>query len=172
MLGRRRTATGRRDLGQGLVEFAVVLPVFLAMCMGIVDLGRAVWANDTLSAASREAARYASVHGGADVITCPTGPSLTGSPATGCPSWSPDSKEPTRTVARGYLVAPGSSVTVTVCYYVTTPCTGNTDETAATNDRGAFVTVKVSSRIDLFLPSLLGMSGFNMSSTSTVIVNN
>ena len=162
----------RREGGQGLVEFAVVVPVFLLLCIGTLDIGRAVWANDSLANAAREGARYASVHGGSDITACPTGPSLAGAPLSGCPTWSPDSKEPTRISTRGSLVAPGSDIVVSVCYYATTPCTGNTDQSGASNDRGAFVTVTVTSRLNLVLPSLVGMEGFDLSGSSTVIVNN
>lgn len=52
---RRRHRTKRR--GQTLVEFALILPVFILVLMGILDLGRAVYYNATLSNAAREAAR-------------------------------------------------------------------------------------------------------------------
>jgi hypothetical protein len=162
----------KRSRGQGLVEFALVLPIFLAMVFAIIDMGRVVWATDSLSNAAREGARYASVHGAALVTSCPTGPNLTGAPASGCPTWTPDSKEPTRIATRSFLIAPGSSVVVKVCYYTTTPCTGNTDETKATNGRGEYVTVTVTSRVNLILPAILGFSHFDVSGNSTVIVNN
>lgn len=43
--------------GQALVEFALVLPVFLLVLMGILDLGRAVYYSSTLSNTARETAR-------------------------------------------------------------------------------------------------------------------
>lgn len=52
---RRRNGTKTR--GQTLVEFALILPVFILVLMGILDLGRAVYYNATLSNAAREAAR-------------------------------------------------------------------------------------------------------------------
>ncbi|HEX6139533.1 MAG TPA: TadE family protein [Candidatus Limnocylindria bacterium] len=47
----------RRSRGQSLVEFALILPIFLLVLMGILDLGRAVYYSSTLSNAAREAAR-------------------------------------------------------------------------------------------------------------------
>ena len=47
--------------GQSMVEFALVLPIFLLMLFGLVDMGRLVYANTTMSQAAREAARVASV---------------------------------------------------------------------------------------------------------------
>jgi hypothetical protein len=47
--------------GQTLVEFALVIPVFLAILFGLVDLGRFVVTDNILSQAAREGARLASV---------------------------------------------------------------------------------------------------------------
>jgi Flp pilus assembly protein TadG len=43
--------------GQTLVEFALILPVFLLLLLGIMDLGRAVYDSSTLSNSAREGAR-------------------------------------------------------------------------------------------------------------------
>lgn len=51
----------RRARGQSLVEFALVLPVFFILLFGLIDMGRFVYMNSTLSQAAREAARVASV---------------------------------------------------------------------------------------------------------------
>jgi hypothetical protein len=45
--------------GQGLVEFALVLPVCLLAVIGVFDVGRLVYANSALSQAAREGARLA-----------------------------------------------------------------------------------------------------------------
>lgn len=50
-------ARSDRSRGQALVEFALVVPIFLLVLMGIFDLGRAVYYSSTLSNAAREAAR-------------------------------------------------------------------------------------------------------------------
>lgn len=47
--------------GQGLVEFALVLPLFLLMVMGIIDGGRVIFAFNQMSQATRDVARVASV---------------------------------------------------------------------------------------------------------------
>lgn len=57
-LSRRRHA--RR--GQALVEFALVIPVFLLLLIALFDLGRAVFAYNTLTNAAREGARIAIVN--------------------------------------------------------------------------------------------------------------
>lgn len=50
-----------RPRGQALVEFALILPVFILMLVGLFDLGRAVYGFNTVSNASREAVRLAIV---------------------------------------------------------------------------------------------------------------
>jgi Flp pilus assembly protein TadG len=56
---RRRRGTKR---GQALVEFALVLPIFILLLVAIFDLGRAVFAYNTLTNAAREGARMAIVN--------------------------------------------------------------------------------------------------------------
>jgi Flp pilus assembly protein TadG len=51
----------RHRRGQTLVEFALVLPLFVLIAVGIFDLGRAIFYYHTLLNASREAARQAVV---------------------------------------------------------------------------------------------------------------
>jgi Flp pilus assembly protein TadG len=51
----------RRD-GQALVEFALVLPIFLLIVFGVFDLGRGVYAYNTVANAAREGARVAAVN--------------------------------------------------------------------------------------------------------------
>ncbi|MHB9033943.1 MAG: TadE family protein [Anaerolineae bacterium] len=46
-----------RSKGQELVEFALILPVLLALLLGIMELGVAVLNYNTMSNAAREAAR-------------------------------------------------------------------------------------------------------------------
>ena len=56
----RRRSHGRR--GQALVEFALVLPIFILLLVAIFDLGRAAFAYNTLTNAAREGARMAIVN--------------------------------------------------------------------------------------------------------------
>ena len=57
----RAGSTGRRTPGQTLVEFALVLPIFFLLLFGLLDVGRLVYMNSTLSQAAREAARLGAV---------------------------------------------------------------------------------------------------------------
>lgn len=56
---RRGRRSGR---GQALVEFALVMPIFILLLVAIFDLGRAVFAYNTLTNAAREGARMAIVN--------------------------------------------------------------------------------------------------------------
>ena len=47
--------------GQALVEFALVIPIFLLLLFGLIDVGRLVYMNSVLSQAAREGTRLASV---------------------------------------------------------------------------------------------------------------
>jgi Flp pilus assembly protein TadG len=52
----------RHERGQGLIEFALVIPIFLLVLVALFDLGRAVFAYNTLTNAAREGARMAIVN--------------------------------------------------------------------------------------------------------------
>jgi hypothetical protein len=60
-MGSGRRSGSRRDgqTGQGLVEMAMVLPVFMLAVFGLFDVGRLVYTNSALSQAAREGARLA-----------------------------------------------------------------------------------------------------------------
>ncbi len=60
--------TKRHRKGQGLVEFALVMPIFLTLIMGIVEFSRLMIIYTGAATASREAARY-----GASVGVGPSG---------------------------------------------------------------------------------------------------
>lgn len=52
----------RRDSAAGtLVEFAIVFPILVVLTFGVIELGFAFYAQNTLTAAAREGARYAVV---------------------------------------------------------------------------------------------------------------
>jgi hypothetical protein len=96
--------------GQTLVEFALVLPVFILLLFGLIDGSRYVYMNIVLSQAAREGARTAAVEaywiGSADPSCGSTGgpvcrPSVTG--AT-------NSLEADVTAAANRMVAPFGAV--------------------------------------------------------------
>jgi Flp pilus assembly protein TadG len=142
-----------------MAEFALIVPVLLTMIFGIVDLGRVIWANDMVSNAAREGARYASVHGDSELTV-------------------DASKDDIRAHTVDQLIAAGNDPVVEVCYSTvaiaasTTGCTGNTDGPGAVNERGALVTVRVTTTVPILTGSLLGLGDFTITGTSTVLINN
>ncbi len=57
------------QLGQGMAELAVILPLLLVILFGTLDLGRAFYTYIGLTNAAREAARYAAVNDSSASIT-------------------------------------------------------------------------------------------------------
>jgi len=60
-LSRRRRLSVLR--GQGLLEFALVIPIFMLLVLGVLEFGRYMTALITINTSSREAARYGSAVG-------------------------------------------------------------------------------------------------------------
>lgn len=58
----------RRPRGQALVEFALILPIFILLLVGVFDLGRGVYVFSTVNNAAREAVRLAIVDQNCDAI--------------------------------------------------------------------------------------------------------
>jgi Flp pilus assembly protein TadG len=59
---RRSSSDAARDRGAAAVEFALLLPLLLLLVFGIIDFGRALNAQVTLTQAAREGARLASLN--------------------------------------------------------------------------------------------------------------
>jgi len=72
----RRFSGMRRDRGAAAVEFALMLPVLLLIVFGIIDFGRALNAQVTITQAAREGARL-------DALNQPNVVSRTQAAATG-----------------------------------------------------------------------------------------
>jgi Flp pilus assembly protein TadG len=51
-----------KQRGQSLVEFALILPIFIFLAVVIFDFGRAVYYYSTIHNAAREGARYGVIH--------------------------------------------------------------------------------------------------------------
>lgn len=140
----------RGERGQSLVEFALILPIFLLLLVGIFDLGHVVWSNDALTNAAREAARFAIVNGNQ--------------------AQTPASRQDVKNAAINWAANVGTNVSATVCWSAPgLPCSGDTD--TGTADRGQLVTVTVTANVRLAAPSFFGFGGFPLSSTTTMLVN-
>jgi hypothetical protein len=191
----------QRSRGQALVEFAVVLPVFIVAILGIFDFGRVIWARNMLETAARSGARYAIVHGDTNGQTCPVGPAegkwvdLGSAPAapdtwTTCPypacplahrsgdtcsNW-PVTGSPSYNLRQSIYDAAKNAVVaggsnVTVTACYGTSCSGNTDISPATTVRSTAITVQITSTMNLVVPSLLHLGSFTVVGTSTMYIN-
>jgi Flp pilus assembly protein TadG len=91
----RRPGRGDRDRGATAVEFALLLPMLLLLVFGLIDFGRALNAQITLTQAAREGARLAALGGQLSAVVSRTQTAATGLSSsqvsvtvTACPSGS------------------------------------------------------------------------------------
>jgi hypothetical protein len=68
---RRRAKHKPTSRGQALVEFALIMPLFVMVLTGVIVLGIIVFYNQQLTNAAREGARFAAIHSASDPF-CPT----------------------------------------------------------------------------------------------------
>ena len=61
---------GRRANGQSLVEFALVFPIIVLLVAACIEIGRAVFAYNTIANAARQGARVAIVNQLEDITDC------------------------------------------------------------------------------------------------------
>ena len=59
----------RNAVGSVAVEFALLLPVYIAMIFGIMEYGRLIWTRNTMEFAAQTAARYGAITSGATNAT-------------------------------------------------------------------------------------------------------
>jgi Flp pilus assembly protein TadG len=154
-------ASRERSRGQALAELAMVAPLFFLMVFGTIDLGRVIWANDTVGNAAREGARFASVHAGA------------------LAQIEPATKDDIKQHALDYVIAGGTNASVTVCFTSSAvvasggaACSGDVDAGTAIYERGNLVTVTVTSQVPIMVGSFFGSGNWSVTGESTVLVNN
>ena len=70
MIRRAGSGSHRASRGQSLVEFALVFPIIILLVVAFVEVGRAVFAYNTIANAARQAARVATVNQLTDVTDC------------------------------------------------------------------------------------------------------
>lgn len=139
-------------VGQAVVEFALIAPIFFLVLLGIVEGGRFLFFYETLNNATREGARYAIVNG-ANSLGCPTGPPAPGSVA--CDPAGNDVRQRVRDAAFGVL---SSGLTVTPTWF-------------ADNGRGSTVTVAASYTYTSIIP-IVPFPPITVSAESSLVVNN
>lgn len=154
---RRRSARG-----QSLVEFALVIPIVLLLMLGLFDLGRVVFTNNSLSDGARHGARTAAVD-----------------PRS--PTYCADIEDAARTAVRGL---PLSVFTVTYQRVDSTGvptgaalvvCSGGSPGAAIPSSArpGDRVTVVLTANVDLATPlvaAATGQDAFTLTGESTMTV--
>ena len=145
-LRRHRADSGR---GQTLVEFALALPIFLFILMGIFDFGQAIYMYNGVSQASRELARVTSVH------RCVGNPCTLGT-----------SPETTAVLATQRSLIPNLQTPTYTCVDID----GSAINSATTCLPGNQVRVQIVARYSPITP-ILGLTGtWNLQSTSSVSI--
>ncbi|MFI5259189.1 MAG: TadE/TadG family type IV pilus assembly protein [Candidatus Limnocylindrales bacterium] len=134
-----------RSRGQSLVEFAVVIPVFLLVLCGILDFGFLLYARMKVIDASREGAQYGSTL-----------------PSTQWSSMQSDVATQVNAVANGLAM----TVNVTCWTSVTTTPTSEACSSATAGDS---VNVSVAYKYHTFFPLLFGTI-INMNSTDQMVI--
>jgi Flp pilus assembly protein TadG len=128
-MGRRAVRRSRRDRGAVAVEFALLFPILLLLIFGMIDFGRALNAQITITQAARTGARLAAIGSStviADTKAAATGITLQQDPVfkqctvgntagTGC------SSEANNTCQTGAAGTSQAVVTVTYTYTFVTP---------------------------------------------------
>ena len=61
----REAIAGNRRGGHAILEFSLVFMLFLVLVLGLMEFGRALWTQQTIAHAARQAGRYATVRGAA-----------------------------------------------------------------------------------------------------------
>lgn len=169
--GAARRRRSRHSAGQTLVEFALVLPIFLVMLFGIVDAGRFIYLSSVVSQAAREAARVASVEAswiGSSDASCGT----TGGPT--CPANATALKSDI-TAAANRMVKPFGPIT-TVYFSCTSPGSAPsgawTTQSCGTNASTNLVSVRIVMTLSPITPVIGQIVGtVTATGSATMVIN-
>lgn len=161
--------------GQTLVEFALVLPVFLVMLFGLLDAGRYVYMSSVISQAAREGARLAAVEaywiGRSDSSCGAVGGQV-------CPV-DETAFRADILAAANRMVAPFGAISTSKLYYSCDPvghvyAAGWTTTSCPAANRG-FRSNVVSVRVELtfvpFTPGLSGLGSITTSGSAAMVIN-
>ncbi|MEP7378182.1 MAG: TadE/TadG family type IV pilus assembly protein [Chloroflexota bacterium] len=162
----------RRGRGQSLVEFALVLPIFMFAVLGLIDVTRLVYLNSTLSQAAREGARTGSVEasyrGSSD-----SGCGDLGGPI--CPANDAALVTEIRAAANRMMTPFGSvsSLYISCVEEDSTPPAGNwtSANTCPNNSPGSVLSVRVTAQFTPITPVLGQLLGTPLSGSATMTIN-
>ena len=169
----------QRTRGQALVEFALVLPIFLLILFGMIDTARFVYGHSTLSQAAREGARVGAVEAywvGRDnplSTTYDASCNQPGGPV--CPS-DVNALRADVLAATNRMMTPFGSIVdadlYTSCDATTAPIGAWTSKTCVTQTAGALMSVRVVLRFEPITPIIGQMfSSITEVASATMVIN-
>lgn len=143
----------RGERGNSTVEFAFAAMAILLFVFGILEFGRALYTYHTVANLARLGTRWAIVRG------------------SGCSYLDSCNAGPTEVQAyvrtQAFALMNTGNINVTASW----PGTNATCPSGSTNARGCLVSVSVTYPFVFWVP-LIGSQGFNISSTSQMIISN
>jgi Flp pilus assembly protein TadG len=162
--------------GQTLIEFALILPLFLFLLFGLVDMGRYVYLNSTLSQAAREGARLASVEA-SWVASADASCGTAEGPV--CPGGLPDLRAHVLAAANRMMVATGTitdaQLHLSCVAAAATPPSGtwtSPPNTCATRTTGSLVSVRVEFTFRPITPVIGQLfSSIKTAASTTMVIN-
>jgi Flp pilus assembly protein TadG len=160
-----RPSTGRhRSRGQALVEFALVIPVFILVLSGILDFGFMLFSRMTVINAAREGARVAAMTSDpGTMVAAARSRAISAGQSAGMAIASGDvTVECLQTTSASY----SASTRTPKCTW-----TLHTDTNTLGAQTGDSVSVKVDYTYRTFFPLLFGTS-FTLSSTVQMVLDN
>ena len=166
----------RRHNGQSLVEFALVLPIFLLVLFGLIDAGRYVYMSSMLSQAAREGARVAAVEAGW-VGSADASCNAVGGPV--CPA-NTAALQTDVTTAANRQVAPFGSIPSSKVYVFCDPSTqpsgawtaASPPATCAASQANDLVSVRTIMTFTPVTPIASSLLGFvNLAGSATMVIN-
>lgn len=152
------------------MEFALVIPVFLGLVLGVIDGGRLVVASNSLAQAAREAARLAAVQAawigaiGADcrAPVCPaSADEFTGNVVASANRM---------TALIGDIAASDVHITCTSLGSAPTGSWTGGNDCATSNDSGDVVTIRIVHPIASLTPLLDAFYPLDLSATATMAI--
>jgi Flp pilus assembly protein TadG len=167
-----RPVSDREHRGQALVEFALVIPIFLLLVFGMMDMGRFVYMHSTLSQAAREGARLGAVEA---YWVGSTDPSCNTSGGPVCPA----NLAALRTdvlAAANRMMTPFGNIAATKLYTscdATTAPSGNwTTQTCLSNQPGQLMSVRVEYTIQPMTPIINAFfPSITSTASATMVIN-
>jgi Flp pilus assembly protein TadG len=163
----------RGALGQTLVEFALVFPIFILVLCGLIDMGRAVYSNNTLAQAAREATRLAATQA---FWVASADPACNATAGPVCPATVEALKTNVDEAANRMAVGLGTLATSQIyiqCNLASSPPTGAwTGASCDNRHSGDLVSVRITYTFSMLTP-IVGQLADNlsMSASATMLVN-